>query len=291
MGESVVLALAIDGQHTLVQLVARSGQGVVYGIAEQCVDVWRSDYVGSMANITRAVQELRGTKRIVAADASITSHLLPDGTIAHPGRLPNWFGQQIKPGLASVLDDKVPVVTLTHAQACALAERRHCSGEFVYVDWGEGIDVALNLDGDQLPRPTLLGHITIDPSGHTPCGCGGKGHWEARVGEAGIPNRYFTRQKWSLRTEQLGDKEWDIVLREMATGLRAVAAIMPDSPIVLGGSMVRRYGARMPQLKTQLRGTPSALPTPCLLESHYGKGGAGTGAAIAAWHAYDQLVA
>ncbi|MEM1695211.1 MAG: ROK family protein [Desulfurococcaceae archaeon] len=136
----------------------------------------------------------------------------------------------------------------------------------VYVTMSTGIGVGVIVDGHLLigkaGNAHEAGHIVVDYSSDLPCGCGGRGHWEAYAGGANIPRlaRYVyekTRVKSHLgelleRGEDItaktvfdyyraGDKLAELVVETIvkatAAGLASVINVYDPEIVILGGSV------------------------------------------------------
>lgn len=91
---------------------------------------------------------------------------------------------------------KIPVYMLNDCTTAALGEKVFGAAEklsnFVYVGIGTGIGGGVFVDGRLLlgkdGNAAEIGHMTIDLGDGLPCGCGGRGHWEAYCSGSGIPS-------------------------------------------------------------------------------------------------------
>ncbi|MCS7094813.1 MAG: ROK family protein [Thaumarchaeota archaeon] len=113
-----------------------------------------------------------------------------DSTAGEILKAPNVVGRPSRVDVASPLIELglvEEVYLINDCNAAALAEwwARRTEGveDLLYVTISTGIGAGCVLSS----RPLLgrrgnameLGHVVVDPSGYLPCGCGGKGHWEA----------------------------------------------------------------------------------------------------------------
>ena len=91
---------------------------------------------------------------------------------------------------------KIPVYMLNDCTTAALGEKVFGAAKnlsnFVYVGIGTGIGGGVFVDGRLLlgkdGNAAEIGHMTIDLGDGLPCGCGGRGHWEAYCSGSGIPS-------------------------------------------------------------------------------------------------------
>ena len=115
---------------------------------------------------------------------------------------------------------KIPVYMLNDCTAAALGEKVFGAAKnlsnFVYVGIGTGIGGGVFVDGRLLlgkdGNAAEIGHMTIDLGDGLPCGCGGRGHWEAYCSGSGIPS--FVKS-WiiSKRLEDLKNPLVDMAMR------------------------------------------------------------------------------
>ncbi len=115
---------------------------------------------------------------------------------------------------------KIPVYMLNDCTTAALGEKVFGAAKklsnFVYVGIGTGIGGGVFVDGRLLlgkdGNAAEIGHMTIDLGDGLPCGCGGRGHWEAYCSGSGIPS--FVKS-WiiSKRLEDLKNPLVDMAMR------------------------------------------------------------------------------
>ena len=115
---------------------------------------------------------------------------------------------------------KIPVYMLNDCTVAALGEKVFGAAKklsnFVYVGIGTGIGGGVFVDGRLLlgkdGNAAEIGHMTIDLGDGLPCGCGGRGHWEAYCSGSGIPS--FVKS-WiiSKRLEDLKNPLVDMAMR------------------------------------------------------------------------------
>jgi len=99
-----------------------------------------------------------------------------------------------------------------------------------------------------------IGHICVDTSYNLPCGCGGKGHWEAYASGSRMPQFFcaWCRRNASKRTAALpdtaeaicadaraGDPDTTAFFRDLAVingrGLSTIIAVYAPEKIIVGG--------------------------------------------------------
>jgi glucokinase len=98
----------------------------------------------------------------------------------------------IRATVASCLPE-VPVWLCNDAIAGVVAEycERDPVENLAYLTLSSGIGAGVVVDGHVLHgvdgNAAEVGHVTLDPGASRPCGCGGRGHWEAFAGGENIP--------------------------------------------------------------------------------------------------------
>jgi len=122
---------------------------------------------------------------------------------------------------------KIPVYMLNDCTTAALGEKVFGAAKnlsnFVYVGIGTGIGGGVFVDGRLLlgkdGNAAEIGHMTIDLGDGLPCGCGGRGHWEAYCSGSGIPS--FVRS-WiiSRKLEDLKNPLVDMAMKNKITSRR-----------------------------------------------------------------------
>ena len=128
-----------------------------------------------------------------SADRRVGPLDLSRGGMASPANLPYDFVPLVDPISSR---HGVRVALVNDASAAALGERRFGAGrgcdDLVYVTLSTGIGGGAIVDGHLISgkdgNAAEIGHIVVDPGERLPCGCGGRGHWEAYCSGRGIPN-------------------------------------------------------------------------------------------------------
>jgi predicted NBD/HSP70 family sugar kinase len=277
----VVLAVDIGG--TKISLLVQALNGTE--IARRVLKTRPDDYSLSQEEITTTSEHLTRGHRLVAAGVGIAG-VVVNGVLTGSGNLPGWVGHDIESDLQQAL--QVPVTVLNDAKAAGLGEYAVLGRSIIYVIWGTGVGAAIiiNDEGYVLKLATELGHIVIDKNSRLKCGCGGYGHLEAHVSGVNIPKRRFGFRR-GIKAEHLTNRQWDIVLQEMAIGLRSISNSAPGLPIVMGGGIATKQAHRLPVLQHLVGKLKSSCPAPTLHLAEHGEDSGLMGAAYAA----RQLVA
>jgi predicted NBD/HSP70 family sugar kinase len=277
MSMDVVLAMDTGGTSTRLLVQKRDGTELVRRVLPTCP----GNYGQAMKEIVGTARFITGNHRLVAVGAGIAGALL-DGVLTGSGNLRGWVGEDIQSDLSEAL--QVPATTLNDAEAAGLGEYAAFGRSLVYVIWGTGVGAAVIIDrnGHLVTQATELGHIIIDRNSRLQCGCGGFGHLEAHVSGGNIPNRRFGLRR-GLKAEQLNDRQWNPVLRDMAVGLRSISAGALGLPIIMGGGIATKQSDRLPLLQTMIGELPSSCPIPTLYLAKHGEDSGLMGAAYAAW--------
>jgi len=156
-----------------------------------------------------------------------------------------------------------PVWLGNDAVAGVLAERFYDDAppNVVYLTISSGIGAGAIVDGHLLRgasgNAAEMGHVVVEPGG-LPCGCGGRGHWEAYCSGEGLPS-FFRRlaRETDLETDRpLADLTAEAVfdaaeplaatvLDRMGTynarGVAAVANAFDPALVTVGGAVARNH--------------------------------------------------
>jgi glucokinase len=148
------------------------------------------EIISVVRNAAKQVPSRAGPAGIGVASAGPLD--LGRGGMASPANLPYGFVPIVRP-----LEERfgTEVRLMNDASAAALGESRFGAGRrcdnLVYVTLSTGIGGGAIVDGHLLSgkdgNAAEIGHVVVDPTGRLPCGCGGKGHWEAYCSGRGIP--------------------------------------------------------------------------------------------------------
>jgi predicted NBD/HSP70 family sugar kinase len=278
----VVLSIDSGGTRTRLAVVRVSdGQE----ICRRILNTHPNDFGRSMREIEEAGKFVTRKCRLVAVGMGVAG-VVVDGVLTGSGNLPGWIGHDIEADLYSAF--RVPIVVMNDAQAAGMGEYAALKQPIIYVIWGTGVgaSVIMNDNGQLAALPTELGHIIIDRNSKLRCGCGGYGHLEALVSGGNIPNRRFGWRR-GIKAEHLNDRQWAVVCRDMATGLRSISTAAPGLPIVLGGGVATKQSHRLPALQVMVNRLKSSCPAPMLHLAKHGEDSGLVGAGFAA----RQLVA
>lgn len=136
---------------------------------------------------------LEPTEITAAGIGSIGPLDMTTGVVRNPANLPDTIDQIPLTGPISKLIDG-PVSLHNDANAGAIGERFYADynpDNMVYLTISSGIGAGIIVDGTVLSgwdgNAGEIGHITVDPEGIMPCGCGKRGHWEAYCSGNSIP--------------------------------------------------------------------------------------------------------
>jgi glucokinase len=136
----------------------------------------------------------------------------PAGIVREPPNLPDSIAEiQLSGPVESLVD--APVSLYNDATAGVIGERFAAEeplDNVAYLTLSSGVGVGVCVDGTVLNghdgNAAELGHVPLDPAETMPCGCGGRGHWEAYCSGGNIPayaEHLHTDQETSL---PLGDE-------------------------------------------------------------------------------------
>jgi glucokinase len=276
-----VVAVDIGGTSTRVTISDLLGNE----IARRVIQTQPNNYRSSLQSIIEVIGLLTQDYLLVAGGVGVAG-VVKNGVLTGSGNLPGWVGHDLQADLKRALN--VPVAVLNDAEAAAMGEFAALGRSLIYVIWGTGVGAAIVIDKDGriVTLATELGHIIIDRRSRLRCGCGGYGHLEALVSGGNIPNRRFGLRR-GLKAENLTDRQWKSVLRDMAVGLRSISTAGPALPIVLGGGVATKQSHRLSILRRMVGRLKSSNPVPDLLLAVHGEDSGLTGAAYVA----RQLVA
>lgn len=178
-------ALATDEYEHVAQIERRTPQGPT---VERFTDDIRKVVADTLAAAGVAPTAVDG-----AGIASIGPLDVAAGLIRGPANVDSSLGDiPIRETVTSVVPD-VPVRLCNDAIAGAIAEFR--GGDPVenlaYLTLSSGVGAGVVVDGHVLHgadgNMAEVGHFTLDREASRPCGCGGRGHWEAFAGGESIP--------------------------------------------------------------------------------------------------------
>lgn len=212
----------------------------------------KSAIAAARSGVTTALRSLRAPRSsLLAAGVAMPALVSTGGHIVFAPNI-GWRDLDLSASLAQKF--KAPVCVENDVKAAALAE--HLFGvsrdisDFVYVMGRSGLGGGLYLMGELYRGPHGLageiGHMKIEPGGR-PCGCGGRGCFEAYVSERAIladvaAHGHSARDVDSVRAAcEAGDATVCTVLAEagryLGLGLANLINIISPRRIVLGGSL------------------------------------------------------
>ena len=275
----VVCALDIGGSNLRICILqASTGRE----LSRRTIPSRGDDYDSSLNETEIVARQLTQGHTLVSVGAGVAG-AVTNGVITGSGNLPDWILHNYQADLEEKFG--VSVTVLNDCAAAALGEYVVFQRPLIYVIWGTGVGVSVVsiVDGHMTVRATELGHMVIHRSSRLQCGWGGRGHLEALVSGNNIPRRF--RRLWIFKgrkAEELSDRQWTRVLRDMAVGLRNLSAGDMGLPIVLGGGILIKQSHRLPQLQEMVGNLPSTCPVPELLIAEGGEDSGLLGAAYAA---------
>jgi len=119
---------------------------------------------------------------------------LAGGAVENPANLPDTIDRIPLTGPVSKLVDSESVHLHNDTTAGVIGERFYSDrnpDDMAYLTVSSGIGAGIAVDGNVLAgwdgNVGEVGHLTVDPSGYMPCGCGIDGHWEAYCSGTSIP--------------------------------------------------------------------------------------------------------
>lgn len=139
--------------------------------------------------------------------ASIGPLDLTRGMVVNTPNIPIHTFELLRP---LVREFKKPVYIANDCVASAWGERLYGDARdvdnLIYLTLSTGIGAGIVVDGNlligKMGNAHEVGHIVIDFNSDLPCGCGGRGHWEAFAGGSNIPRvvRYIAGRE-DIRSE------------------------------------------------------------------------------------------
>jgi glucokinase len=119
---------------------------------------------------------------------------LAEGAVTDPANLPDHIEHVPLVGPIQELIDSDRVYLHNDTSAGVIGQRFYSElspDDMVYLTVSSGIGAGVAVDGNVLTgwdgNAGEVGHVTVDPEGQMPCGCGGVGHWEAYCSGDNIP--------------------------------------------------------------------------------------------------------
>lgn len=152
-----------------------------------------TDAIGQIVDATLAAAGIPGGAIDAAGIASFGPLDTDRGTITTTPNLASDLADvPIREPVVDRLADATPVVVLNDAVAGVIAEHRRGSEDnVVYLTLSSGVGVGAVVDGSVLRgrggNAAEIGHLVLEPDSDRPCGCGGRGHWEAFAGGENMP--------------------------------------------------------------------------------------------------------
>ena len=191
--------VGVDLGATNVRAVVADDEGTVVGSAKRATPRGPTGIAVTEAvlAVTREACEAAGVdpERVRAAGVGSIGPLdLAEGAVENPSNLPDTVDRIPLTGPLSVLLDTDRVFLHNDTTAGVIGERFYSDrnpDDMVYLTISSGIGAGVCVDGHVLTgwdgNAGEVGHMTLDPQGFMPCGCGKDGHWEAYCSGNNIP--------------------------------------------------------------------------------------------------------
>jgi glucokinase len=201
------------------------------------------------------------------------------GTLLRPPNLP-WPDLNLAAPLSQAF--RVPVTIENDANAAGLAEAALGAGRgyhiVLYVTISTGIGTGVVVGGHIYhgAHDTEGGHITINPQG-PPCGCGGRGHFEAVCAGPAIFER-FGKHAFEIKDRPT----WDLIAADMALGLGSLISLLSPEVVVIGGGVGVHYPRFHQPLKKHLDRYNLLYPPPPVVQAKFVESAAVMGALLLA---------
>lgn len=228
---------------------------------------------GALADALRAACDEAGVDPATLRGVGVASVGVVDrerGGVVDPANLPasvDWI--PVVDPLGEVAD--APVSLYNDATAGLVGERRYgdCPPNAVYLTLSTGIGAGVCVDGRVLSgwhgNAGEVGHVTVDPAGTMPCGCGSAGHWEAYCSGRGIPRYARHLHDGEPTTLALDDPAFDAAAVFDADGDRFADRVLDRVARWNAIGVTTLVHAYAPSLVSL--GGPVALENPQVVES------------------------
>ncbi len=254
-GTNIRIAVTRDGRQVVAPLTVRrprtyrDGIGVLIGAARQH---------SARRNITTAVGGIAGTLTATKDRLLNAPHLT------------SWIGKPLARDLARKLH--APVTLENDSALVALGEAAHGAGRgyaiVAYLGVGTGLGGARIVNGriDQAALGFEPGHQVIDRRSRARCRCGQYGDLESLVSGTAFRRRFGKPPKHIT-----SPSVWREAAAALAVGLRNIVALWSPDAIVLGGSMMKRPGISIPDVRRSLlKELHGFLPAPPIVHGTLG---------------------
>ncbi len=194
---------------------------------------------------------LAGSRRITAVVGGIAGSLHQQRGALVTSPLQHWVGKPFRRKLRDAF--RVPVTVENDSALVGLGEATHGAGRghqiVAYITVSTGVGGARIVNGriDANALGFEPGHHIIDIHGSRCSQCGQYGDLQSHVGGR-ILERRFRRPPYKI----LDPGVWREEARLLALGLVNVSIFWSPDAIVLGGSMFKKVGISVPQVRTFL---------------------------------------
>ncbi|MBI4093053.1 MAG: ROK family protein [Candidatus Kerfeldbacteria bacterium] len=231
------------------------------------------EYRAAIATITLLARQLTGSARITAAAGGVPGALSPNkDRLLSSTHLPRWAGKPLVRDLATHL--KTTVRLENDADLAGLGEAHYGAGRgysiLAYLTISTGVG-GTRIVGGRIDRAAIglePGHQIIKfdgptyPPYHNPYL---RGTLEALISGTAIQHRYH-RPPRQIRSVTV----WKEAAKRLAVGLVNVAYFWSPEAVVLGGSMMKKPGIDVNEVRTQLRHLLSSYRMPKLARAQLG---------------------
>lgn len=197
-------------------------------------------------------QRLAQSKQITAVVGGVAGSLHQQRGVLVTSPLHGWVGRPFRQSLRRLF--QAPVTVENDSAVVGLGEATHGAGRghriVAYITVSTGVGGARIVD-KQIDANALgfePGHHLIDLHGPRCYQCGHRGDLQSLIGGRVLERRYG-RPPYKIRDS----KVWREEARLLALGLVNVAIFWSPNVIVLGGSMLKRVGISVPQVRLFLR--------------------------------------
>lgn len=152
------------------------------------------------------------------------------GAVVDPPNLPDGVERVDLTAPVAELVGSGRVSLHNDAVAGVLGERQFgdAPDNAVYLTISSGVGAGACVDGHVLAgrngNAAEMGHLTVDPGGLMPCGCGGAGHWEAYCGGRNLP-------AYAARLRETEGLETSLPLQDGDIDAADVFAAAGDDPL------------------------------------------------------------
>lgn len=224
-----------------------------------------------MKTIVSISKQLARERRITIAAGGIAGTLsTQQDRMVNSPHLQNWVGKPFLRSLSRAL--QAPVILENDSALVALGEAIYGAGRghriVAYLGIGTGLGGARIVDGriDHTALGFEPGHQIIDRKSKARCRCGRYGDMESLVSGTAFERRFH-----KLPKDITDSKVWHEAAQTLAIGLSNVMVMWSPNIIVLGGSMMKKPGIDISDVRQALfENLKGFLPLPQLVQATLG---------------------